>query len=61
MKHLISAEHLTIERIGEIISGGIRIELSDDARERILRCRKFLDEKIRNSAEPIYGVTTGFG
>ena len=61
MKHLISAEHLTIERIGEIISSGIRIELSDDARERILRCRKFLDEKIRNSAEPIYGVTTGFG
>ncbi|MBR1594158.1 MAG: histidine ammonia-lyase [Alloprevotella sp.] len=61
MNHKISAEHLTIERIGEIISNNIRIELSEDARQRILRCRRFLDEKIKSSDAPIYGVTTGFG
>ena len=32
--HLIAAEHLTIKRIGEIIRGGIKLELSDDARQR---------------------------
>ncbi|WP_279052883.1 histidine ammonia-lyase, partial [Hoylesella timonensis] len=37
------------------------LELSDDARQRIVRCRKYLDKKIAESDVPIYGVTTGFG
>ena len=61
MIHQISAEHLTIERIDEIIRNGYKIELSEDARQRIIRCRKYLDEKIERESEPIYGVTTGFG
>jgi len=59
--HQISAEHLTIERIGEIIRGHEKLALSDDARHRIVRCREYLDEKIANQTEPVYGVTTGFG
>ena len=59
--HQISAEHLTIERIGEIIRGHEKLALSDDARQRIVRCREYLDEKIANQTEPVYGVTTGFG
>lgn len=61
MIHSISADHLTIERIGEIIYGGYKLELSDDAVKRIERCREYLDEKIRTSSQPVYGVTTGFG
>ena len=61
MKHKISAEHLSIERIGEIINNNIKLELSDDARNRIVRCREYLDKKIETSDKPIYGVTTGFG
>lgn len=61
MIHQINAEHLTIERIDEIIRKGYKIELSEDARKRIVRCRKYLDEKIERESEPIYGVTTGFG
>ena len=59
--HYISAEHLTIERIGEIIENGYKIELSEDAKSRIKRCRNYLDKKIRANGEPVYGVTTGFG
>ena len=59
--HKISAEHLSIERIGEIVYGGYKIELSDDAHKRIVDCRKYLDRKIAESTTPIYGVTTGFG
>ena len=59
--HQISAEHLTIERIGEIIRGHEKLALSDDARQRIVRCREYLDEKIASQTEPVYGVTTGFG
>lgn len=59
--HLISSEHLSIERIGEILANKTKLKLSDDAVERIVRCRKYLDEKIRNCNHPIYGITTGFG
>jgi len=61
MIHYISSEHLTIERVGEIIKKGYKIELSDEARQRIIRCREYLDKKIAEQKEPIYGVTTGFG
>ena len=61
MIHHVSAEHLTIERIGEIIKNGYKLELSDDARNRIVRCREYLDKKIAETKVPIYGVTTGFG
>lgn len=61
MKHIISAEHLSIERVGEIIKKGYKLELGDDARQRIQRCREYLDKKIAENKAPIYGVTTGFG
>lgn len=61
MIHKISAEHLTIERIGEVVYNGYKLELSDDTRNRIIRCREYLDEKIAKTTRPVYGVTTGFG
>lgn len=60
-KHLISAEHLTIQRIEEIIAKGYKLELSEDARQRIVHCREYLDKKIATNTKPVYGVTTGFG
>ena len=42
--HKISAEHLSVERIGEIVYGGYKIELSDDAQKRIVECREYLDQ-----------------
>lgn len=59
--HKISAEHLSIERIGEIVYGCYQIQLSYDAQKRIVECRKYLDRKIEETTSPIYGVTTGFG
>lgn len=61
MIHKISAAHLTIEEVGAILENHATLELSDDARQRIVRCRKYLDKKIAESDVPIYGVTTGFG
>ncbi|MGM9708706.1 MAG: histidine ammonia-lyase [Prevotella sp.] len=59
--HRISSDHLSIERIGEILSNHYTLELSDDAKQRITHCREYLDKKIEANAKPIYGVTTGFG
>ncbi len=32
-----------------------------EARERIQKCRDYLDRKMETQQEPIYGITTGFG
>lgn len=61
MFHEISSEHLSIERIGQILHEGIKLKLSTDATHRIVACRDYLDQKIDRTERPIYGVTTGFG
>lgn len=61
MTHHISPAHLSIERVGEILDKGLKLELSPESVERIERCRRFLDEKIATCDHPIYGITTGFG
>lgn len=59
--HYISAELLTIGRVGEILDKKMKLALSKDAETRISRCREFLDKKMETAEEPIYGITTGFG
>lgn len=59
--HHISSAHLSIERIGEILHHGLHLQLSDEAREKIVHCRQYLDNKIAADSKPVYGVTTGFG
>ncbi len=60
-QHLISSDRLTLSRVEEIITNHYTLALSDDAKNRINRCRKYLDDKVNNIDRPIYGVTTGFG
>ncbi|MCH2215281.1 MAG: histidine ammonia-lyase [Flavobacteriales bacterium] len=61
MQHTISAEHLTLEKVDEIIRSRVELTLSDDSRRRIIKCRDYLDERIARSDDPIYGINTGFG
>ncbi len=58
----ISSKPLDFATIDELLkSNDQQIALSETAIERIVKCRKYLDEKIKNYPHPIYGVTTGFG
>jgi histidine ammonia-lyase len=59
--HYITPDYLSFEQIEEVIEGGYKLELSDQAREAIVKCRKFLDKKVAEQSEPIYGINTGFG
>jgi histidine ammonia-lyase len=61
MQHLISSDRLTISRVEEIITNHYTLGLSEDAKNRINRCRQYLDDKVKEIDRPIYGVTTGFG
>lgn len=59
--YYIGSGELTFELIERIINENLKLELSPEAKERIQRCRDYLDKKIAESSEPLYGITTGFG
>lgn len=60
-KHAISTKKLTYETIKSIFDNDYQLELSEEAKVNIQKCRTYLDNKIESQDEPIYGVTTGFG
>lgn len=59
--HQITPGLLTLERVDEILHKGMKLELSEESKARIIKCREYLDNKMKTQKEPIYGVTTGFG
>lgn len=59
--HEISSEQLSLLKAYNIAVSHTPITLSEDARQRINRCREYLDNKMASSTEPIYGINTGFG
>lgn len=59
--HQITSDRLTIKRVGELLESRATIELSGSAKDRINKCRTYLDEKMAQGGDPIYGINTGFG
>jgi len=58
--HRIS-DRLDIITIKNIFKENGRIALSEEAEQRIIKARKYLDKKITSSDAPFYGINTGFG
>ncbi|MBR4755810.1 MAG: aromatic amino acid lyase, partial [Bacteroidales bacterium] len=61
MTHIISKETLSLERLKEILKNHERLELGDQAKAAIEKCRSYLDGKMQDISRPVYGITTGFG
>ncbi len=59
--HSISSQEVTLKELEDIAFGSSSISLSKEAEEKVIRCRQYLDEKIKNTSKPIYGINTGFG
>lgn len=59
--YYVGSGKLDFEIIENIINKNLKLELADDAKKRIQKCRDYLDSKIESSKEPMYGITTGFG
>ncbi|MBY0244729.1 MAG: histidine ammonia-lyase [Sphingobacteriaceae bacterium] len=57
----IGEERLTLTQIESIIANHQKIELSETAIQRVKKCRDYLDQKLANSNQPVYGINTGFG
>jgi histidine ammonia-lyase len=59
--HIISYKPLTLTDLDRILYGHSKIDLSEESKKKIVRCREYLDQKIESSTNPIYGINTGFG
>ena len=44
--HHISSDWLSIEKIAEIVESKAKLELSGVAREKVVKCRQYLDDKM---------------
>lgn len=59
---MISPAPLTLDTLRQLLENPeIKVELSEESKSRIQKCRDYLDRKVENVNEPVYGVTTGFG
>ncbi len=59
--HYISSEVLSLRKLASIHFENKKIALSEEAVANIEKCRAYLDNKMLNHSEPIYGINTGFG
>ncbi len=60
-KYHIGDEPLTYELIEHLLEERTTLVLSDEVKARIQKCRDYLDNKVKESDVPLYGITTGFG
>ena len=60
MTYIIKGAGLTVEDVVNVARNNQKVELSEDARKRIIKCRAMLERKI-DAHETMYGVNTGIG
>ncbi len=61
MAYIIDDSILDLPKIQEIIETNLQLVLSESAKQKIKKCREFLDHKTDTISEPLYGINTGFG
>ena len=57
---IIDGNSLTLEMVRQVAVQGASIKLSEIAREKVIKCREYVDSIIAKG-EIVYGLTTGFG
>ncbi len=59
--HYISSSVLSLDIIKEIIFEKKKLDLSEESKINIQKCREYLNQKMIKTDAPIYGINTGFG
>lgn len=57
----IGSKRLTLSDLQHIIAEGLHLSMTSGAEGAILKCRSYLNQKLAESDEAIYGINTGFG
>ena len=60
MTAIIDGETLSINDVVSVARNFEKVELSPDARKKVMKCREFVESLVA-SEKVVYGVTTGFG
>ena len=61
MVHQITSDFLSLIDIKQLMDSNFKLELSQESTSKITACREYLDDKVKRSQSPIYGINTGFG
>lgn len=61
MNFTLGLQPITLSDLAALTEGNITLALDEEIWQRVRRCRTYLDEKLRYSSGPVYGVNTGFG
>ncbi len=57
----LDSKWLHFEQVKNLLKFQQLVSITFDAHEKILKCRKYLDNKLSGSDELFYGINTGFG
>ncbi|MDX1653409.1 MAG: histidine ammonia-lyase [Brumimicrobium sp.] len=57
----LNLQHISLEELFEIINKGYTVKLGKKAINKVRACREYLDNRLSQKEEIIYGVNTGFG
>ena len=57
----INNQWIGLSELEDLLYSSQKIELGADARAAIAKCRQYLDDKMANHDQLIYGINTGFG
>src|SRR3954468_20417033 len=52
---------LSFQQVKDLLDHNQNLSITSDAYDRIIRCREYLDKKMKQSDELFYGINTGFG
>ncbi len=59
--HIIDSKFLDLKELWKIFSENKKLKLSEEAKQKINKARTFLDNKLKQTERPLYGINTGFG
>src|SRR5574344_393732 len=59
--YTISSDFISLADIHKIITKKYKVTLSQESIDNIEKCRNYLNKKMEESENPIYGINTGFG
>ena len=57
----LSHRHYTIQEVGDIVTSEEAVKLAPELIESVEKGRRFLENFVSQSKNPIYGINTGFG
>lgn len=59
--YYIDNQYISFLEFEELIQSKVCVSLGENAKKAIVVCREYLNSKIENSSDLIYGINTGFG